>query len=78
MRILVCGGRNYNNREIVFHELHKLAEEHGWLTIIQGGASGADKLARDWAQECYHGLVLLLMLIGINMVRALDLDAMRR
>lgn len=57
MRVLVCGGRNYHNREEVFGELHALAEKHGWLTIIEGGATGADRLAREFAELCYHGLV---------------------
>ena len=57
MRILVCGGRTYNDREVVFGVLHGLAEKHGWLTIIEGGALGADRLAREWAKLCYHGVV---------------------
>lgn len=57
MRVLVCGGRKYWNEEAVFSTLHGLAEKHGWLTVIQGGADGADLLAREWAQLCYHGLV---------------------
>jgi SLOG family YspA-like protein len=59
MRVLVCSGRDYNDRETVFHELHKLAETHGWLTIINGGARGADQLARDFATSCYHGVVTM-------------------
>lgn len=59
MRVLVCGGRNYNDRESVFHELHKLAETHGWLTIINGGASGADQLAREFSSSFYHGVVTM-------------------
>lgn len=57
MRVLVCGGRNFTDREAVFHELHQLAETHGWVTVIEGGAQGADALARLWAQLCYQGLV---------------------
>lgn len=57
MRVLVCGGRDFNDRETVFHTLHELASEHGWLTIIEGGASGADKLAREWANLCWHGVI---------------------
>lgn len=57
MRVLVCGGRDFRDREAVFHELHELAFKHGWLTIIEGGARGADALARQWAQGCYHGLI---------------------
>jgi hypothetical protein len=36
MRVLVCGGRDYANREAVFHELHELALKHGSLVVIQG------------------------------------------
>jgi hypothetical protein len=59
MRILVCGSRSYSDREHVFETLHALAEKHGWLTIIEGGAKGADSLAREWAKLCYHGLVTI-------------------
>jgi predicted Rossmann-fold nucleotide-binding protein len=57
MRVLVCGGRDYDDREAVFNALGELAKKHGWLTIINGGALGADRLAREWARERYHGLV---------------------
>ncbi len=59
MRIIVCGGRDYNDREAVFGALHQLAETYGWLTIIEGGARGADRLAQEWAKLCYHGLVTI-------------------
>lgn len=59
MRIIVCGGRRYFNREAVFAALHYLAEKQGWLTVIEGGATGADRLAREWAQLHYHGLVTI-------------------
>lgn len=50
MRVLVCGGRDYNNAGVVWHSLTDLAERHGPLFIIQGGATGADTLAKEWAQ----------------------------
>jgi len=59
MRVLVCGGRDYSDRETVFCVLHDLAEKHGWLTIIEGGARGADALGREWATLCRHGLVTI-------------------
>jgi hypothetical protein len=59
MRVLVCGGRDYCDRDAVFYALHELASHHGWLTIINGGARGADALARQWASDCYHGLVTI-------------------
>lgn len=56
MRVLVCGGRNYRDRESVFHQLHSLAERCGYLTVIEGGATGADALAREWASSLKHDL----------------------
>lgn len=48
MRVLVCGGRDYRDRERVAEALSELAAKYGRLTIIQGGAPGADALAREW------------------------------
>jgi predicted Rossmann-fold nucleotide-binding protein len=50
MRVLVCGGRDYDDVKAVYGELDALAREHGWLTVIEGGAKGADRLARTWAR----------------------------
>ncbi len=56
MRVLVCGGRDYDNKAEVFRELSELRQLCGNLTIITGGAPGADDLARLWAlrerQKC--------------------------
>lgn len=57
MRVLVCGGRGYADKRRVWEELDLLALKRGWLTIIEGGATGADRHARAWAAEHYHGLV---------------------
>lgn len=45
MKALVCGGRNYGDREAVFAALDRLAP----TSIIHGGATGADSLADEWA-----------------------------
>jgi predicted Rossmann-fold nucleotide-binding protein len=57
MRVLVCGGRNYVDRDAVYRELDATAAKHGWLTIIEGGAAGADRLGRKWAKLHFHGVV---------------------
>lgn len=51
MRVLVCGGRNYNNYNEVARVLNNLyiALDKDNLTIIDGGARGADTLANTWA-----------------------------
>ena len=50
MRVLVCGGRNYNNEEVLFRVLDGYHELDYFIdTILQGGATGADALAAKWA-----------------------------
>jgi hypothetical protein len=52
-RILVCGGRDYDDRERLFGVLDKalsaatLAERT--FVLIHGNARGADKLSHEWA-----------------------------
>lgn len=54
-RVVVTGGRSYTGRREVYEVLDNLKREHQeGLCIIQGGQSGADALARRWAQE--HGV----------------------
>jgi hypothetical protein len=48
MRILVCGGRDYTDRAAVRRVLDA-ALRSGPIEIIQGGAKGADRFAREWA-----------------------------
>jgi len=50
MRVLICGGREYDDRDAVWQTLDDLRAKYGNLTVIQGGATGADMLAREW---CY-------------------------
>jgi hypothetical protein len=49
MRVLVCGGRDYDDRDELYAALDKLHAEHRFSFVIAGGAEGADTLARDWA-----------------------------
>src|SRR5688500_9769837 len=64
-RILVCGGRDFNNKELLYTTLDNICLERGWCTppdkrdeygnwlpevhIISGMARGADTIAVDWA-----------------------------
>jgi len=48
MRVIVCGGRGYDNEKRVYEVLSSLKEiRHLW----HGNASGADALADQWARE---------------------------
>jgi len=48
-RVIVCGGRDYDNEEFVWKVLDCLFKEG--LVIIQGGARGADSFAKNWAEN---------------------------
>lgn len=52
MRVLVCGGRNFTNRQVAFEVLDQFHETYGIDVIIQGGAKGADRRAEEWAKKC--------------------------
>ena len=59
MRVLVCGGRDYNDYEYVRYFMDDFCEIHGLsnneykmpnnITVIHGGAKGADSLVDQWA-----------------------------
>ena len=51
MRVLVCGGRDFRDREAVYAALDSLHAEHGFYVVITGGANGADRLSVEWARE---------------------------
>jgi len=50
MRVLVCGGRAYTDRDALYAELDRLHAEYVFTTIIAGGAGGVDALTLEWAQ----------------------------
>jgi hypothetical protein len=50
MRVLVCGGRDYNNAKSVFEGLDMLHSYRTISAIIHGAARGADRLAGEWAR----------------------------
>ena len=55
MKVLVCGGRDYLDYITVDKVLSKLVEDPDDFTIVQGGAKGADFLAKVWCYCYLHG-----------------------
>ena len=51
MRVLVCGGREYNDASQLIHELDSLHREMPIAELIHGAARGADSLAAAWAHS---------------------------
>lgn len=50
MRVLVCGGREFANRQMLDEVLNRLHLERRVTLIISGGARGADTMAEWWAK----------------------------
>lgn len=49
MKVLVCGGRKFNDRQLVNDILGPLHMEIPFEVLIHGCAQGADTIAEDWA-----------------------------
>ncbi len=51
MKVLVCGGRNYDDSHSLFSILDGYHELKPITLIIHGDARGADRLAEAWAED---------------------------
>jgi len=49
--VLVCGGRDYDNKQKVFDTLDTVCRKYPICEIITGDAKGADTLARKWVDH---------------------------
>jgi hypothetical protein len=49
-KVLVCGGRDYNNTGYVWDTLREIHMQRPIAQIIHGGATGADTAAKRWAE----------------------------
>lgn len=54
LKILVTGGRGYADAEAVSGTLDFYVSLFGNFELINGGATGADYLAREWFRERYQ------------------------
>lgn len=50
-KAIVCGGREYQGRDALFFIMDRLHQQHGFTMIVEGGARGADRFAREWAHS---------------------------
>jgi predicted Rossmann-fold nucleotide-binding protein len=53
-RVVVCGGRDYADRDRLFRELDRLLRRLKDPIICTGAAKGADALAEQWAYSRMH------------------------
>lgn len=54
MRVLVCGGRDFKDRDAVFAALGAIHGGTPITVLVHGNAPGADSLADGWAEA--HGV----------------------
>lgn len=54
MRVLVCGGRDFNDESLVMKTLDQIDRQHGIVEIVHGAARGADSLAGKWADTRFR------------------------
>ena len=50
-RVIVCGGRDYSNRALLFELLDAAHAANPFEALIHGNAKGADQFADEWAAE---------------------------
>lgn len=51
MRILITGSRDWVNKSVVFDALLNVVKQEAEVTVVHGGADGADAIAERWAQH---------------------------
>lgn len=49
MKVIISGGRDYQNEGFVWFVLDYVHTERGITLLIEGGARGVDRLGREWA-----------------------------
>ena len=54
MRIIVCGGRDFSDRDFLNRTLDQCAKSYVIDAIIEGNSRGADRMAGFWARK--HGI----------------------
>lgn len=54
IRVAVTGGRKYDDADHVYRTLDEVHREHTISCLIEGEASGADSIAKCWAE---HNLI---------------------
>ena len=56
MKVIIAGGRNFNDYEKVYKECGSTLREQTYIEIVSGTARGADKLGERFAKENNYSL----------------------
>ena len=81
MKILVCGGRDYQDREKVFQVLDEIHKTTPISLVVHGAARGADLLGEEWAKSretAYYGVPAKWQELGRKAGPLRNLDMLER
>lgn len=51
MRVIVTGGRDFTNRDLLYREMNTFHLLYKITELAHGDARGVDRMARDWAKK---------------------------
>ena len=68
MRIIIAGGRDFNDYDLLCQKLDKILSNQTEIEIVSGTAKGADKLGERYAEE--HGYPIKRFIPDWSMGRA--------
>jgi YspA, cpYpsA-related SLOG family len=69
MTVIACGSYDLPTPAFVWRELDRLHAELGITALMQGGAAGVDRFARDWAAGIRRSNALSVRRSGTDMDR---------
>lgn len=50
-KVVVTGGRDYTNKEVIYTSLNNIHSQKPITTLIEGAARGVDTICKEWANE---------------------------
>jgi hypothetical protein len=59
IRVIIAGSRKFNNYTVLKEKCDKILSKFKFVTIISGGANGADHLGEKYAVENLHQLEII-------------------
>jgi len=57
MKIVVTGGRDFNEPYFVGRHLDKLHAKYRFTALVEGGARGVDRFAKHWARQATPAVI---------------------
>jgi len=51
MRVIICGGRDFNDKAMLRKALDRLHLNHHFTLVIDGGYGNADNFGHEWARD---------------------------